>query len=118
MLLFFIASCTKENPPGGSVTPNLNQEEMYFVAANWERDGDGNFTSILNGVLRHMYVATIKVYLVTDLDETLISDGAINFMSGSLWAIRSDPDLKVKYRPNIHDTGIPFKKLSIKVVIE
>ena len=118
VLFLLLTSCTKESkeiPIGGSY--NRSASEVSFLATHWEKDSDGNFVCLLNEVTSSAPDATtMKVYVVTDTAEMLVSNGPIDFMDGQLWAKASVADLEVIYRPHDSNSDKPFYKLNIKIV--
>src|SRR5258705_12292670 len=117
ILFLLFSSCTKESKEIFTDT-NYNRLsiEVNFLANHWGKDGNGSFFSLLTDVTSSAPDAkTMKVYVVTDDAELLISDGATRFMDGELSSTSGGSDVTVTYRPDDHTADKPFEQLTIKI---
>src|SRR2546423_5037785 len=97
--IIFITSCAKEiqRPSVSHQDKSANQQQTSFyqqqqkilnlVASTWQKNTDGSYVNIFKGVLQYGGSASpVRVYLVDETREILISSGAITFMNGQLWS--------------------------------
>jgi len=112
------SSCTKkakENIINTSYSRPVS--EIRFLATDWEKDGNGNFVCSLRDIMNSRPDATtMKVFLLTDTSEILISNGQVSFMNGQLWSEVSGADLIVMYRPGNTSSDKPFDHLYMKIM--
>jgi hypothetical protein len=125
--IIFITSCAKEvqhpsvdhnNTSTNQQPPSSYQQQqktLNLVASTWQRNADGVYVNFFKGAMQYGGGASpVRVYLDQN-GGTLISSGAITFMSGQLWASIAYPDIKIFYSPGPNRT-LPFSRLNIKVV--
>src|SRR5439155_9800313 len=126
--IIFITSCAKEiqrpfldnhHVPSNQQQPSSYQQQqkiLNLVASTWQKSADGVYVNIFNGIMQYGGGASpVRVYLVDQNRETVISSGAIAFMNGQLWSSTFYPDVKIFYIPGPNGT-LPFTRLNIKIV--
>lgn len=118
VLFLLISSCTKNTEQfysdNNSYRPPI---EVNFLADYWEKDATGNFTSVSADALRSGPDGSwLRVYVVLDDQELLISSTPIGFMDGTIWSTTSGSDLIITYQPNDPNADMPFTELKIKMV--
>jgi hypothetical protein len=121
--LTILSSCEKESSnlityPGND--PLSQPLTLDLVASNWINEGGEVYVDNFAGVLSNANLnrnGTISVYLESNGKEAKINYGAIEFMTGQLWATISGTDVRINYRP-YYAHPLPFRSLDIKLVVE
>ncbi len=112
------SSCTKEAKEK-IITTSAGRpvSEFRFLATDWEQGDNKNFVCSLRDIMNSRPDATtMKVFVLTDTAEMLISSGQVSFMNGKLWSEESGADLNVIYHAGNTSSDKPFDQLSIKIV--
>jgi hypothetical protein len=120
ILLLSITSCSKD----AVVTPvqsPAQEKTLNLLASRWTENGDNTFESNFINVLSsgqpsNASPASVKVYVVANSRESLISEGGIDYMTGRLWATREGNSLRIFFRPATIGSKIPFGGVELKVV--
>ena len=122
ILLLFITSCSKD----AVVTPDhyqspTQEKTLHLMASRWIENGDNTFESnfinvLISGQPSNASPTRVKVYMVANNRESLISEGGIDYMSGRLWATREGNSLRIFFRPAAIGSKIPFGGVELKVV--
>jgi hypothetical protein len=87
-----------------------------LLPGTWQKNADGAYVNLFKGAMQYGGGALpVRIYLVDQNSEALISSGAVMFMNGQLWSSTASPDIKIFYRPGSNG-NLPFTRLNIKVV--